>query len=241
MPSGPLDRLLTVARGELGRAERQDGWTRYGDWWADRHGKPDWWAKQPWCDMFLAWCADQVGLLADVGDFAYTPSHASWFRQRGRWGHTPKRGAVVFFDWAGSRNIAAIDHVGLVEAVRGETVITIEGNTANKVMRRARSQTTIAGFGYPAYVTATAPVAPPSRTEQIVKKLPTLHKGATGWDVKTVFYLLHARDHGLNDGIDDTQFGVPMEDAVRAFQRAVGLVVDGICGPKTWAALLRVQ
>ncbi|WP_158558117.1 CHAP domain-containing protein [Spongiactinospora gelatinilytica] len=239
MPSGPLDRLLAVARGELGQGERKDGWTRYGQWWAERHGKPDSWAHAAWCDMFLAWCAHQAGLINDVGDFAYTLSHASWFKQRGRWGRMPKPGAIVFFDWGGSHNLKKIDHVGIVEAVRGTTVITIEGNTANRVMRRARSMAAIAGFGYPAYTSKPACPQPENWTEEIVKQLPTLRKGATGWDVKTVFYLLYARDYGLNDGIDDTQFGVPMDDAVRAFQRHAGLAVDGICGPKTWAALLR--
>ncbi|MEV4078940.1 CHAP domain-containing protein [Nonomuraea fuscirosea] len=249
----PADRLLAVVRSQLGETESPTGWTKYGSWWAKRHDKPAAWAVAAWCDMFLAWCAAQAGLIAVVGDHAYTPSHAQWFKNRGQWGNTPKRGAIVFFDWGGSRDIRAIDHVGIVEAVRdgGRTIVTIEGNTENRVMRRVRSLANVAGFGYPAYLPtpASAKPKPPAltQTEKIMKELLTLRLGdgknpndPKRWHVKTVFYLLHARGHGLGGGIDDTVFGAPLDDAVRAFQRAAGLKVDGVVGPKTWPALLRV-
>jgi peptidoglycan hydrolase-like protein with peptidoglycan-binding domain len=36
----------------------------------------------------------------------------------------------------------------------------------------------------------------------------------------------------------DGEFGPVTDVALRAYQRAKGLMVDGVCGPKTWAALL---
>ncbi|WP_431928482.1 CHAP domain-containing protein [Nonomuraea jabiensis] len=238
----PEDALLDVVRSQLGYTESGSGWTKFGAWWAKRHGKPEDWALAPWCDMFISWAADQVGLSAAVGDSAWTVGHAQWFKARDRWGRVPRKGAIVFFDWAGSKNILAIDHVGIVEAVRSNgTVVTIEGNTANQVKRRERSMSVIAGFGYPAYSSGKpAPKPELSWTEEIVKTLPTLKRGSRGYDVKTLFYLLHARGMGLNGGIDDTVFGAPLDEALREFQKAAHLAVDGVCGPKTWAALVRV-
>ncbi|MEU7855275.1 CHAP domain-containing protein [Nonomuraea sp. NPDC049141] len=244
MAKTPEDLLLDVVRSQLGYTESGSGWTKFGSWWAERHGKPAAWATAAWCDMFISWAADQVGLSAVVGDSAWTPGHAEWFKDRGQWGHTPRRGAIVFFDWHGSKNIPAIDHVGIVEAVRPNgTIVTIEGNTLNQVKRRERSGL-VAGYGYPAYSgTAPAPKPMPSEltwTEKIVKTLPLLKLGARGNDVKTVFYLLHARGLGLMGGIDDTVFGEPLDEALRRFQKAAHLTADGECGPKTWAALMRV-
>ena len=39
----------------------------------------------------------------------------------------------------------------------------------------------------------------------------------------------------------DGDFGRMTEKAVKAFQQDHGLKVDGICGPKTFAALLRLS
>ena len=39
----------------------------------------------------------------------------------------------------------------------------------------------------------------------------------------------------------DGSFGAATENAVKAFQKANGLSVDGSCGPKTWAKLLGVN
>lgn len=128
---------------------------KYGRWYGMN--------GQPWCDMFVSWCADQVGAGAVVGKYAYTPSHAAYAKKLGRWverGKAPKAGDVVFF-----HNKSRICHVGIVEKViDSNTVQTIEGNTSTssndnggKVMRRTRklgaagSSWYIAGFFRPAW------------------------------------------------------------------------------------------
>ncbi|MET9245638.1 peptidoglycan-binding domain-containing protein [Nonomuraea sp. NPDC003709] len=74
-----------------------------------------------------------------------------------------------------------------------------------------------------------------------MKTLPALKRGSRGYDVKRLFYLLHARGMGVNGGIDDTVFGAPLDEALRRFRKEAGLKVDGECGPRTWPALLRVD
>jgi len=63
----------------------------------------------------------------------------------------------------------------------------------------------------------------------------TVKKGSKGADVKALQTALNAI--GYNCGAVDGDFGAKTDAAVRAFQRAKGLTVDGIVGPKTWAAL----
>ena len=73
----------------------------------------------------------------------------------GRFGHTPKPGAVVFFDWAGGKTINGIDHVGLVTKINHNgTINTIEGNISDSVVKKTRTLDQIAGFGYPDYATS---------------------------------------------------------------------------------------
>lgn len=49
--------------------------------------------------------------------------------------------------------------------------------------------------------------------------------------------------HGYSVGVDgaDGDFGKDTERAVKSFQLHNGLTADGVCGPKTWAALLAVD
>jgi len=62
-----------------------------------------------------------------------------------------------------------------------------------------------------------------------------LRKGTRGEDVRRMQRRLQA--HGFDPGPADGVFGPRTDSAVRAFQRARGLAVDGIVGPLTRAAL----
>jgi peptidoglycan hydrolase-like protein with peptidoglycan-binding domain len=68
------------------------------------------------------------------------------------------------------------------------------------------------------------PVAPPAPVYP-----PNLRLGATGDDVKLMQQAILP-----HDGI----FGPATDAALRHYQQANGLTVDGICGPKTWASIL---
>lgn len=65
----------------------------------------------------------------------------------------------------------------------------------------------------------------------------TIKRGSKGTAVKEMQQLLIAAGYALPKYGADGSFGAESEDAVRKFQGANGLAVDGICGPKTWAAL----
>ena len=72
-----------------------------------------------------------------------------------------------------------------------------------------------------------------------------LRKGAEGASVKAMQLLLigygyKMQNNGKTYGADGS-FGAATENAVKAFQKAKGLTVDGICGSMTWKKLLGVS
>jgi N-acetyl-anhydromuramyl-L-alanine amidase AmpD len=66
---------------------------------------------------------------------------------------------------------------------------------------------------------------------------PTLRRGDNGWRVKRLQRRLG--HHGYDVGEVDGDFGPNTERAVRDFQGAKDLDVDGVVGPMTWKALLK--
>lgn len=76
-----------------------------------------------------------------------------------------------------------------------------------------------------------------AQTGSVVYDMKTLRVGSTGTQVQVLQWLLnHTTDYtsGKVDGI----FGTKTLAAVRKFQEANGLTVDGIVGKKTWTKLL---
>jgi peptidoglycan hydrolase-like protein with peptidoglycan-binding domain len=63
----------------------------------------------------------------------------------------------------------------------------------------------------------------------------TVRSGSKGTAVRLLQAMLRARNYSLDD---DGDFGAHTEQAVRAFQSAFGLSVDGVAGPNTVTALL---
>jgi len=68
-----------------------------------------------------------------------------------------------------------------------------------------------------------------------VQPWPIVRRGDTEHPVRTLQHLLRA--HGQNVVVDGI-FGAATEAAVRAFQAARGLAVDGVVGRHTWSALI---
>ncbi|MEU4547059.1 CHAP domain-containing protein [Nonomuraea dietziae] len=143
-------KLLELLESQLGYSEGNGAYTKFGDWYGKTVEFDADYSGAPWCDMFLSWAAHKLGYEEWVGQFAYTVAHAKWFKKNDAWGHKPKPGALVFYDWSGSNDIDNIDHVGIVTKVVGDTIFTIEGNIDGGVAKRKeRDQSKVAGYGYP--------------------------------------------------------------------------------------------
>lgn len=160
--------MIAQAEKSLGLAEggpNRDNNVNYITNWYGLNG-------EPWCDQaisYWAWHSGNEQAVCFGGKFAYTVYHAQAFQQWHQW-HTDvagiQRGDIVFFDWSGSNNVAAIDHVGIVTGTQGDAVLTIEGNIGNVCARKVRYAGTIVGYGRPAYAETPAPPStdPPKPT-----------------------------------------------------------------------------
>jgi len=133
---------------------------------------------------------------------------------------------------------------GMGAAVKGHRDFYSTSCPGDGLYRMVRDGT----FARPPEVAKPKPAPKPvNPTEVAVKKLPTLRigdgkdgKDPIRWHVKTMHYLLLARDYGGLDGLNDTVFSEEHENGVKGLQAAAGLKQDGIVGPLTWPVLLRV-
>lgn len=94
----------------------------------------------------------------------------------------------------------------------------------------------------PVTETAPAPVKP-GTTELPDYELGqrTLRKGSKGTDVKELQELLMELDYQLPKYGADGDYGTETQAAIKLFQTANHLTVDGICGPNTFQVLLNFQ
>lgn len=222
-PTSAIDKMVAEAVKTLGMSDENNTvQTPIHTWYNNKFGNPDpgkyaW----DWCDggvTYWAWMSGNQQAVVFGGAYAYTVAHAQAFKDRGQW-HTDtagiQRGDIVFFDWDGSNNISAIDHVGIVESVSGSTVNTIEANIENAVRRKVRDSSTIVGYGRPNYVGGTTP--PPSTGGGAVK----LSEAQAHADGAT--RIIQA---ALNQTVDG-DFGPQTTAAYKAWQQSLGWPGDG--------------
>ncbi len=108
--------IIEVAKTQIGYMEEDNYYTKYGDWYGLTY--------EPWCAMFVSWCARQADVPLDVlRNCAIAAPDPGYFDIPWYDGgeYTPQTGDL-FFTWDFS-------HVGLVYYTDGDVVHTIEGNT----------------------------------------------------------------------------------------------------------------
>lgn len=201
-----------------------------------------------------AWCATTVSALAIAcGATDIIPTECSCTKlielakAMGIWveadNHIPSPGDFVVYDWDDNGkgdNTGNPDHIGVCEYVVGDSITVIEGNFKNAVGRRLIkvNGNYIRGYITPNY--ADEPVKATKTETTSTVKVKTLKKGSKGSNVKAMQILLMGYNFYCGGYGADGDFGSGTESAVRAFQKAKGLTVDGVCGPATWAKLLGV-
>lgn len=140
-------------------------------------------------------------------------------------------GSVWVADWghAQPKNCDVWQFGGSVNLIRAKTVAGIPGTVDQNYLLSE------------ALIDGTEPKKEEPKNEDggktCVVTMTWLQQGATGREVRTLQILLNGLGYycGNVDGI----FGEKTDSATRSFQRACGIGVDGIVGPRTWNALLR--
>lgn len=250
-----MDRLMQIALQEEGYLEKKSnadldsktknaGENNYTKYWRDLAPS---YQRQPWCAAWVIWCfvkaygkALALKLLCATSGFSYyTPTMANYFKSQGRFFKSnPQKGDIIFF-----KNSVRIHHVALVLNVDSTYVYTIEGNTSSGaevvpnggcVCRKKYTLTNpkIAGYGRPNY----SLIDERQISNPYVEPIKFLKKGSKGEDVKWLQYELV--ESGYNLKIDG-DFGQLTYNALVDFQEKFNLEVDGICGNKTRAELIK--
>ena len=219
-------------------------------------GKP----TDPQCDVLSNCVGYAYGRFNEIGGHGFckylAPVNAENFMQyRGSCevGQIPKVGACMV--WMKGATMSGSDgagHVAIVEKVISDTeVVTSESGWNSKPFwtqtRKKGSGNwgsgeayTFLGFIYNPAVTDDDQPAGAIKTEEEGNevKISTLSKGSTGAQVKALQVLLIGYGYGCGSAGADGSFGPATDSAVRKYQKAKGLSVDGIVGPATWGKLL---
>lgn len=160
-----VEKMVNVAKHELSLGYQEDNdnnITPYGQWYGMN--------AQPWCAMFVSWCAYHAGILdIKVPRFAYCPSGVNWYANRNKFfrsnsNYRVRIGDTVFF-WSTTDN--AVGHTGIVISATVDTITTIEGNASNGVRQKtySRYNTYVYGFGCNDGPEAVSSYSPPTQEE----------------------------------------------------------------------------
>jgi len=190
-------------------------------------------ANDLWCAMTCSYVLTHVGIPLKTALVSEIIDKAQAGDDGWSWHSDPQLGDCVCFDFPNTDS--ATDHVGMVEAVRGDgTLVTLEGNYQDSCQRVVRDRSNVIGFARPPWNGAAGLVAM-GGSGGGHSGTRVLREGTSGADVAELQRSLTAS--GFDTGPADGAFGPRTAEAVRAFQQSRGLLVDGEVGPATRAAL----
>ena len=226
--------------------------------YARNHGLYVMTTNDPWCAMFVS------AVFIILGIPQITPIEVSCYRmvelaeRRGLWieddNYMPSPGDIILYDWqdnGNGDNIGTPDHVGIVSGVNGDIIEVIEGNCSDsvKAIYRRRGDRYIRGYIIPDYASISdddsndilpdpepTPIQEHKYHEHVYKvKVNLLKVGDYGPQVANMQHLL--KDHNFYTGKIDGRFGDVTYEALKAFQRAAHIGVDGEWGEESFNAM----
>lgn len=207
-----------------------------------------------WCDIFVDWCFIECFGYEKALKMLYQPTKstgagcsysAGFYKAHNAFYRKPQVGDQVFFGGHGNEG-----HTGIVVAVSGNIITTVEGNTSGGygvesngdgvyLKKYNISTQYIPGFGRPNWEVVSSNDG--NEEGSVTVSYPTIKLGSKGSDVKKAQQLLIAKGYSCGAAGADGDFGAGTYNAVKKFQADNGLEADGIVGDKTWAALLKTE
>lgn len=251
-PSGKREAVVAQARAWLGRKEADGSHREIIDVYNSHKPLARGYAMtygDPWCAAFVSAVAIKCGVTEVLPTECGCDPMIRLFQSLGEWvendAYVPAPGDVIFYDWQDSGagdNTGGSDHVGIVEAVSGNTISVIEGNMSDAVGRRklAVNGRYIRGYGVPKYSDniAEAGDEPETPAEELIAiGMPTLRHGACDMYVAAMQFCLVSRGYGVGRCGIDGDFGIDTLSALKRYQTSAGLTADGVCGQATWEKL----
>jgi len=184
------------------------------------------------CSGLFSWAFKQLGGYMYHGSntmyLKYCTNKGQLSKGQRTDGHGLKPGTAVFVN-----NGKNYSHVGLY--IGDGQVIEAKGTIAGVIISKVTDKKwTHWGELKDVDYSGTEPEPAPTPTPG---ERPTLRRGDKGPYVVELQTMLHKLGYGLGPCGIDGDFGRATKAAVEQFQYDHRLVVDGICGPKTWAAL----
>ena len=180
------------------------------------------------CRGFTDWVLKSVGIIDLTGDVCGTQwsNKANW-DDKGTIDTCPDNILVCLFVYSSEKG--KFTHTGL--GYKGATCECSSG--VQYSAKRSKMWTHWAVPKNIGYVPGSnpEPELPDGNTK------PTLRRGDKGPYVTLLQTELVQRGYDIGKSGIDGDYGRATEAAVKAVQKAYGLTQDGVCGPKTWAAL----
>ena len=165
--------VVEIAESEIGYCEKASNYnlndktanagsgnyTKYGAYFDSLREKYEFYNGRKngydWCEQFVDWCFAQAFGIDAARKMLYQPMSstgagckfsAGFYRANNAWSSSPKVGDQIYFGPKGDES-----HTGMVVSVGSGKVWTVEGNAANRVMRRVYDLTDsyITGYGRP--------------------------------------------------------------------------------------------
>ena len=189
----------------------------------------------PWCATFVSAVAIKLGYTDIIPTECSCSRMIKLHKELGIFieneNRIPNPGDILFYDWEDNGvgdNVGDPDHVGLVECVSGNMITIIEGNYSKSVKRR---KIAVNGKLIRGYSVPKYDIETNEPSKPEVKPAETVVKSKIDTVKEVQSWLNETYKSGL---VVDGVYG-PLTKAalVKVLQKAIGVAADGIYGTKT--------